>query len=66
VCQQYHQNKQAVAALPAVIAFTSTSQHSCSPLDAGQTDVMIDRHERVITDFKDTERLHLGKIKTHY
>ena len=29
---------------------------ACCPLDAGQTDVMIDRHDRPITDFKDTER----------
>jgi len=28
---------------------------ACSPLDAGQTDVMIDRSERPIADFRDTE-----------
>jgi len=26
---------------------------ACSPLDAGQTDVMIDRHERLIAHFRD-------------
>jgi len=28
----------------------------CSPLDSGQTDVMIDRHLRPIAAFGDTER----------
>lgn len=29
---------------------------ACSPLDAGQTDIMINKHDRSIADFKDTER----------
>jgi len=28
----------------------------CSPLDAGRTDVMTDRNDRPIADFRDTER----------
>jgi len=28
---------------------------ACSPLDAGQTDVMYDRYDRPLADFRDTE-----------
>jgi len=34
---------------------------ACSPLDAGQTDVMIDTHDRPIADFRDTELPPLSK-----
>jgi len=33
---------------------------ACSPLDAGQTDVMTDRHDRPTADFRDTERPPMG------
>lgn len=32
-----------------------------SPLDAGQTDFMTDRHDRPVEKFGDTERQSLGK-----
>jgi len=33
----------------------------CSPLDAGHTNIMIDRHDRPTADFRDTERPPLDK-----
>jgi len=36
---------------------------ACSPLDAGQTDVIIDRHDRPIADFSDRDRPPLSKNK---
>jgi len=35
----------------------------CSSLDAGQTDVVIDRHHRPIADFRDSERQPVNKMK---
>jgi len=34
---------------------------ACSPLDAGQTDTMINRRDRPIADFRDKQYLPLGK-----
>jgi len=34
---------------------------ACSPLDAGQTDVIIDRHDKPIMDFRDIERPPISK-----
>jgi len=36
---------------------------ACSPLDAGQTDVMIDRHDRPMADFRDAEHPPWEKLK---
>jgi len=33
----------------------STLAIDCSPLEAGQADVMLDRHDRPIANFRDTE-----------
>jgi len=35
---------------------------ACSPLDAGQTDIMIGRHDRPTADFRDAENAHRAHI----
>jgi len=35
---------------------TPTTATACSPMDAGYIDVMIDRHDRPIVDFMNTEQ----------
>jgi len=38
----------------------------CSPLDAGQTDIVIDRHDRPIADFRDKWRPYMINFKHIY
>jgi len=55
------QSLHAAAAASDKVYWQPTLAIACSPLDAEQTNVMIDRHDRPIADFTDTECTCLSK-----
>jgi len=55
-CNFAVQSMHAAAAASGNAYWRSSLATACSPSDAGQTDVIIDRHDRPKEDFRDTER----------